>query len=201
MSRSTVAHPGPAYRIAPGQRGDGEAIVTILVTGGAGFIGANFVLDWLAQSAASPSSTSTRSPMPATSRTLRVALQGDAGHIFVHGDIGDRALVEAPAARATSRGPSSTSPPKATSTAASTARRRSSETNVVGTFSLLEAARAYWTRSDPTRARAVSLPARVHRRGLRLAGPDGSTLHREHRLRPNSPYAASKAASDHLVRA
>jgi dTDP-glucose 4,6-dehydratase len=72
------------------------------------------------------------------------------------------------------------------------------DTNVTGTYTLLEAARAYWTKGR--QARGVPLPPYLHRRGLWHAGRDGA-FHRRHALRPNSPYSASKAASDHLVRA
>jgi dTDP-glucose 4,6-dehydratase len=77
------------------------------------------------------------------------------------------------------------------------------QTNVTGTFTLLEAVRAYWGMPGRGDAKAaIPLPARQHRRGLRLAGPRRSGLHRNRtRYEPNSPYSASKAASDHLVRA
>ncbi len=76
------------------------------------------------------------------------------------------------------------------------------QTNVNGTFTLLEAARGFWSTLRRDRARGVPLPPRLDRRGLRLARPGRSAVHRDqHLYEPNSPYSASKAASDHLVRA
>ncbi len=75
------------------------------------------------------------------------------------------------------------------------------QTNIVGTFRLLEAARSYWNSLDGKAKQDVPLPARLDRRGLWLAGARGAAFQRNHRYEPNSPYSASKAASDHLVRA
>jgi dTDP-glucose 4,6-dehydratase len=74
------------------------------------------------------------------------------------------------------------------------------KTNVEGTFTLLEAARATGARCRRCQG-GLPLPPRQHRRGLRQPGPRRARLHREHPYEPNSPYSASKAASDHLVRA
>ena len=74
-------------------------------------------------------------------------------------------------------------------------------TNVDGTFTLLEAARAYWTCPDKAAQEGIPLPARFHRRGLRLARADDAAFTETTPYAPNSPYSASKAASDHLVRA
>jgi dTDP-glucose 4,6-dehydratase len=75
------------------------------------------------------------------------------------------------------------------------------ETNVVGTFRLLEAVRALLERAAGRGAGAIPLPARFDRRGLRLAVPADPAFTEQNRYEPNSPYSASKAASDHLVRA
>ncbi len=92
----------------------------ILVTGGAGFIGSNFVLDWLAQS--DEGVVNLDKLTYAGNLANLAALEGDARHVFVQGDIGDRALVRAICSRATGRAPSCTSPRRATSTGRSTAR-------------------------------------------------------------------------------
>ena len=74
-------------------------------------------------------------------------------------------------------------------------------TNMMGTHALLEAARAYWMRLPSERAQALPLPARLDRRGLRLAGRGRRTSREETAYDPSSPYSASKAAADHLASA
>ena len=115
--------------------------MTILVTGGAGFIGANFVLDWLAQSA-EPVINLDKLTYAGNLENL-ASLEGDARHLFVHGDIGDSALV--------ARLLSEHQPRAILNFAAESHVDRSIhgpedfiETNIVGTFRLLEAVRAYW---------------------------------------------------------
>ncbi|MDT8991122.1 dTDP-glucose 4,6-dehydratase [Curvibacter sp. APW13] len=172
--------------------------MTILVTGGAGFIGSNFVLDWLAQS----NETVINLDKLSYAGNLQnlASLQGDSRHTFVQGDIGDAAVV-GPLLRdhgvravvnfaAESHVDRSIHGPEAFV-----------QNNIVGTFHLLEAVRAYWS----------ELPAQG-KSGFRflhvstdevygsLAKDDPAFTERNPH-EPNSPYSASKAASDHLVRA
>ena len=172
--------------------------MTILVTGGAGFIGSNFVLDWLA--------TSDEAVVNLDALTYAGnlhnldALRGDARHVFVQGDIGDRSLVDRLLALH--------QPRAVVNFAAESHVDRSihgpgefMRTNVLGTFALLEAVRGFWTTLD------------VHPRGefrfLHVStdevygslAPGAPAFTEHHPYEPNSPYSASKAASDHLVRA
>ncbi|GAA4012768.1 dTDP-glucose 4,6-dehydratase [Actimicrobium antarcticum] len=170
----------------------------ILVTGGAGFIGANFVNDWLAQSD-EPVINLDLLTYAGNPENL-AALTNDPRHIFVHGDIGDTALL--------TRLLTEHQPRAILNFAAESHVDRSIhapedfvQTNVVGTFRLLEAVRTYWT----------GLPAEAKQafRFLHVSTDEvyGSLAKTEpaftetHRYEPNSPYSASKAASDHLVRA
>ncbi|HMM87116.1 dTDP-glucose 4,6-dehydratase [Azohydromonas sp.] len=170
----------------------------ILVTGGAGFIGSNFVLDWLAQ-CDEPVLNLDALTYAGNLRNL-ASLQGDGRHVFVHGDIGDRALVERLLAEHRPRA--------IVHFAAESHVDRSIhgpaafvKTNVEGTFALLEAARGHWGTLDGD--------ARSSFRFLHVStdevygslGPRDAAFTEEHAYRPNSPYSASKAASDHLVRA
>ena len=169
----------------------------ILVTGGAGFIGSNFVLDWLA---ASDEPVVNLDKLTYAGNLANLAsLAGDPRHTFVRGDISDRALVERLLAEHGIRA--------IVHFAAESHVDRSIHgpedfvaTNVVGTFRLLEAARAHWT----------SLPAadRTAFRFLHVStdevygtlAPDDPPFSETTQYRPNSPYAATKAASDHLAR-
>jgi len=170
----------------------------ILVTGGAGFIGSNFVLDWLA-AGNEPVVNLDALTYAGNLRNL-AALQGDARHVFVHGDIADRALVAALLAQhrpravlnfaAESHVDRSISGPEAFL-----------RTNVMGTLNLLVAVREYWS--------ALAEPARGAFRFLQVStdevfgslAPQAPAFTEQHRYEPNSPYAASKAGADHLVRA
>ncbi|MDD2109869.1 dTDP-glucose 4,6-dehydratase [Pseudomonas asiatica] len=171
--------------------------MTILVTGGAGFIGGNFVLDWLAGND-EPVVNLDKLTYAGNLQTLS-SLQDDARHIFVHGDIGDSALVEQLLI---------THQPRAIVNFAAESHVDRSihgpedfiETNIVGTFRLLEAVRAYWG--------GLGEQARVAFRFLHVStdevygslATDEPAFTETHQYQPNSPYSASKAASDHLVR-
>lgn len=172
--------------------------MTILVTGGAGFIGSNFVLDWFAQSDEPIVNLDKLSY--AGNRQNLASLVGDARHVFVHGDIGDSALVRELLTSYQIRA--------VVNFAAESHVDRSIhgpgefiQNNIVGTYHLLEAVRAHW----------MSLGG-VERTGFRFLhvstdevygslGKADQAFTETNRYEPNSPYSASKAASDHLVRA
>jgi len=175
-----------------------EAAATILVTGGAGFIGSNFVLNWLAGE---------RGPVInldkltyAGNLANLASLKSNAAHTFVRGDICDAALVadllrkHRPRAvihfAAESHVDRSIAGPEAFL-----------RTNIDGTFTLLQAARGYYeslTGGERDRFRFLHVSTdEVY--GTLL--PDDPAFHEDTPYSPNSPYAASKAASDHLVRA
>jgi dTDP-glucose 4,6-dehydratase len=171
-------------------------VPTWFVTGGAGFIGGNFVLDAVASGVrvvnldalTYAGNLDTLSP-----------LAGDDNHVFVHGDIGDRELVAALLARYR--------PDAVLNFAAESHVDRSIDgpaafvhTNVVGTLSLLEAVRDYWKTLD---GRACADFRFLHVSTDEVYGSLGDTgkFSEETPYAPNSPYSASKAASDHLVRA
>ncbi|WP_334154707.1 dTDP-glucose 4,6-dehydratase [Tepidimonas sp.] len=172
--------------------------MTLLVTGGAGFIGSNFVLDWLAQS--DEPIVNLDKLTYAGNRENLVSLQGDSRHHFVQGDIGDRALVDRLLAQHRPRA--------VLHFAAESHVDRSIhgpedfiQTNVVGSFRLLEAVRAYWSAlPDPERAAFRFLHVSTDEVYGTL-GPNDPPFAETNRYEPNSPYSASKAASDHLVRA
>ncbi len=170
----------------------------ILVTGGAGFIGANFVLDWLAAHD-EPLINLDKLTYAGNLETL-APLKGDPRHIFVKGDIGDRELVSGLLARH--------QPRAIINFAAESHVDRSIaspedfiHTNIVGTFRLLEAARAYWAKlADEAKAGFRFLHVSTDEVYGSLA-PSEVAFSETHAYEPNSPYSASKAASDHLVRA
>ena len=156
----------------------------ILVTGGAGFIGANFVLDWLARDG-EPVVNLDKLTYAGNLGNL-AALDGDARHVFVRGDIGD-ARWSTRCSRSTGRARSSTSPPRATSTARSTARRRSSQTNVVGTFTCSRR-RAPTGRRCPRRERAAFRFLHVSTDEVYGSlGPDDPAFTRDDALRAEQP--------------
>ncbi len=170
----------------------------ILVTGGAGFIGSNFVLDWLAQSD-EPVLNLDKLTYAGNLNNLQ-SLEGDARHLFVQGDILDGKLLGELLARH--------QPRAIVHFAAESHVDRSIHgpadfisTNVNGTFALLEAARAYWS--------GLEGEARAAFRFLHVStdevygslGPQDPPFSETTPYAPNSPYSASKAASDHLVRA
>ncbi|RKQ55552.1 dTDP-glucose 4,6-dehydratase [Vogesella indigofera] len=172
--------------------------MTILVTGGAGFIGGNFVLDWLAGSDELVVNLDKLS-YAGNLQTL-ASLQGDDRHRFVHGDIGDRALL--------GRLLAEHQPRAVLNFAAESHVDRSIhgpgdfiETNVVGTFKLLESVRAYWNDLPAAGKTAFRLLHVSTDEVYGTLAAEDAPFAEDHRYEPNSPYSASKAASDHLVRA
>ncbi len=172
--------------------------MTILVTGGAGFIGSNFVLDWLAQ-IDEPVVNLDKLSYAGNLENL-ASLHGNERHVFVHGDIGDAALVPQLLARH--------QPRAVVNFAAESHVDRSIhgpgafvQNNIVGTFQLLESVRAYWN--------GLEAQSKADFRFLHVSTDEvyGSLSKTDpaftetHTYQPNSPYSASKAASDHLVRA
>lgn len=172
--------------------------MTILVTGGAGFIGSNFVLDWLAQSD-EPVINLDKLTYAGNLENL-ASLQKDARHIFVQGDVGDHVLVDRLLAEHRPRA--------VLHFAAESHVDRSIhgpedfiQTNIVATFRLLETARAYWS-TLPANEQAAFRFLHVSTDEVYGAlSPEDPPFAETNRYEPNSPYSASKAASDHLVRA
>ena len=170
----------------------------ILVTGGAGFIGANFVLDWLAQSD-EPLVNVDKLTYAGNLETL-ASLEGNPNHIFVQGDIGDSALFDRLLAEH--------KPRAIVNFAAESHVDRSIhgpedfvQTNVLGTFRLLESVRGHWAAlpiDQKQSFRFLHVSTDEVYGSLSAADP---AFTEDHKYEPNSPYSASKAASDHLVRA
>lgn len=173
--------------------------MTILVTGGAGFIGSNFVLDWLANSKAEPVVNLDKLTYAGNLANLQ-AVQNYARHHFVHGDIGDVDLIEKVLREHAIRA--------VVNFAAESHVDRSIHgpgefihTNVVGAFHLLESVRAYWTNlAEPQKASFRFLHVSTDEVYGSLS-PTDPAFSETNPYEPNSPYSASKAASDHLVRA
>ena len=172
--------------------------MTILVTGGAGFIGSNFVHAWLAQHDEVLVNLD-KLTYAGNLRNLH-ALAGDSRHHFVQGDIGDTTLVSQLLA---------THQPRAVLHFAAESHVDRSihgpmdfiQTNVVGTFQLLESVRAHWSGLDDQSRQAFRF---LHVSTDEVYGSlaaDAPAFSETHPYEPNSPYSASKAASDHLVRA
>jgi dTDP-glucose 4,6-dehydratase len=170
----------------------------ILVTGGAGFIGSNFVLQWIG-SESDPLVNLDKLTYAGNPENLST-LKGNARQLFVRGDIGDRALV--------GKLLQEHKPRAIVNFAAESHVDRSIHgpadfvhTNVTGTFALLEEARAYWS--------ALPQPQKDEFRFLHVStdevygslGPGDPPFTETTSYAPNSPYAASKAAADHLLRA
>jgi len=171
--------------------------MTILVTGGAGFIGGNFVLE--ARQRGLARIINLDALTYAGNRDTLATLDGDPDHVFVHGDIGDRALV--------SRLLAEHGVDAVINFAAESHVDRSIDgpaafiqTNVVGTLALLEATRDYWKALPAERATAFRF---LHVSTDEVYGSlgDAGYFTEETPFAPNSPYSASKASSDHLVRA
>ncbi|MGH8662210.1 MAG: dTDP-glucose 4,6-dehydratase, partial [Burkholderiales bacterium] len=170
----------------------------ILVTGGAGFIGSNFVLHWIA-SESDPLVNLDKLTYAGNPENLS-SLAGNSRHHFLRGDIADRALV--------ARLLQEHKPRAIVNFAAESHVDRSIhgpadfvQTNVMGTFALLEEARAYWSAlGEPEKGRFRFLHVSTDEVYGSL-GPGEPPFAETTGYAPNSPYAASKAAADHLVRA
>jgi dTDP-glucose 4,6-dehydratase len=170
----------------------------ILVTGGAGFIGANFVIEWL---------RATNEPVVnldkltyAGNLANLASLKSDARHVFARGDIGDQALIEKLLA--------GHRPRAVVNFAAESHVDRSIhgpgefiETNVVGTFRLLDAVRGYWESLPGAEKDAFRFLHVSTDEVYGSLGADDPAFSETTPYAPNSPYSASKAGSDHLVRA
>ena len=170
----------------------------ILVTGGAGFIGSNFVLDWVA--ATDEPVLNLDALTYAGNLENLAALEGDARHRFVRGDIGDFDLVAKLLAEH--------QPRAVVNFAAESHVDRSIhgpedfiQTNIVGSFRLLEAVRAHWGGLDDEKKAAFRFLHVSTDEVYGSLGKDDPPFSESNRYEPNSPYSASKAASDHLVRA
>jgi dTDP-glucose 4,6-dehydratase len=170
----------------------------ILVTGGAGFIGANFVLDWLRESNEAILNID-KLTYAGNLHTLE-SLRGNANHLFVRADIGDRVALDTLF---------TTYKPRAVLHFAAESHVDRSihgpadfvQTNVVGTFTLLEAARAYWSTLTPVKQLGFRF---LHVSTDEVFGSLSATdspFSEATPYAPNSPYSATKAGSDHLVRA
>ena len=170
----------------------------ILVTGAAGFIGANFVLDWLAGSD-EPVVNLDKLTYAGNLETL-ASLDGDKRHVFIQGDIGDSALV---ASLLTEYRPRAVINFAAESHVDRSIHSPEDfiQTNIVGTFRLLEAVRTYWGGMAPEAKSAFRLLHISTDEVYGSLGANDAAFTETHRYEPNSPYSASKAASDHLVRA
>ena len=172
--------------------------MSVLITGGAGFIGANFVLDWVDHS--DEKIVNLDKLTYAGNLESLASLKNNPQHVFVQGDIGDVALLPKLLAEH--------QPRAVLNFAAESHVDRSIhgpgefiETNIVGTFRLLESVRGYW--------HGLSADAQSQFRFLHVStdevygslAPQDPAFTERHQYKPNSPYSASKAASDHLVRA
>jgi dTDP-glucose 4,6-dehydratase len=172
--------------------------MTILVTGGAGFIGSNFVLDWLA---ASTETVINLDKLTYAGNLENLAsLADNPSHTFVKGDFGDTELVKQLLAK---------HQPRAVMNFAAESHVDRSihgpedfiQTNIVGTFHLLECVRAHWgTLDGDTKAAFRFLHVSTDEVYGSLSKSDPA-FSENNKYEPNSPYSASKAASDHLVRA
>jgi dTDP-glucose 4,6-dehydratase len=171
----------------------------ILVTGGAGFIGGNFVLDWLKVPSNEGVINLDKLTYAGNLSTLDL-LKDDPRHIFVHGDIGDKVLV--------SQLLKEHQPHAILNFAAESHVDRSIRgpaefinTNIVGTFNLLECAREYWNGLDDSAKNGFRFHHVSTDEVYGSLSNDDPAFTETNPYEPNSPYSASKAASDHLVRA
>ncbi|KAA6482867.1 dTDP-glucose 4,6-dehydratase [Agrobacterium rhizogenes] len=172
--------------------------MTILVSGGAGFIGGNFVLDWLKHFDEAVVNLD-KLTYAGNLDTLK-GLNGNNRHVFVRGDIGDRDLIGNLLA---------THKPRAVINFAAESHVDRSihgpgdfiQTNVVGTFNLLESIRSYWDGLPGEEKQAFRFLHVSTDEVYGTLSKEDAPFNELHRYEPNSPYSASKAASDHLVRA
>lgn len=172
--------------------------MTILITGGAGFIGSNFVIDWLAQSE-EPVINLDKLTYAGNLENLS-SVEDDPRHIFAQGDLGDQTLVSKLLA---------THKPRAVLNFAAESHVDRSihgpedfiQTNILGTFRLLETVRAYWAALPETQKTAFRFLHVSTDEVYGTLAEEDPPFTEQHRYEPNSPYSASKAASDHLVRA
>jgi dTDP-glucose 4,6-dehydratase len=172
--------------------------LTVLVTGAAGFIGSNFVLDWLRESA-EPVVSLDKLTYAGNLRNL-ASLERDPRHTFVRADICDRDAID--------RLLAAHRPRAIVHFAAESHVDRSIhgpgefiQTNVVGTFTLLEAARGHWSGLGAAEKEAFRFLHVSTDEVYGSLGPDDPAFTEVTPYAPNSPYSASKAGSDHLVRA
>jgi dTDP-glucose 4,6-dehydratase len=175
-----------------------QAMQNILVTGGAGFIGSNFVLDWC--SLVQQPVVNVDALTYAGNLENLGGLANDPKHVFVHADVADSALMDQVLRQ---------HQPKAVVHFAAESHVDRSihgpeafvQTNIVGTFRLLEAVRKFWNDLEPAAKAAFRF---LHVSTDEVYGSlaaDSPAFTETHPYEPNSPYSASKAASDHLVRA
>ena len=171
----------------------------ILITGGAGFIGSNFVLDWLKDQKAEGIVNLDKLSYAGNLATLD-SLKSDPRHIFVHGDIGDNELV--------TKLLNEHEPRAIVNFAAESHVDRSIhtpaefvQTNIVGTFNLLECGRAYWNALDESKKATFRFHHVSTDEVYGSLSSNEPAFTETNPYEPNSPYSASKAASDHLVRA
>ena len=169
-----------------------------VVTGAAGFIGANFVIEWLGR-ALSPVVSLDKLTYAGNLDNL-AAVAGDSRHEFVRGDIGDGELMTSLLQKHR--------PAAVVNFAAESHVDRSIHgpadfvgTNVVGTFRLLEASRAYYDGLGAAERAAFRFLHVSTDEVFGSLAPDAPAFTEASRYQPNSPYSATKAASDHLVRA
>ncbi len=172
--------------------------MSILVTGGAGFIGSNFVIDWLNE--VGEVVINLDKLTYAGNLNNLVQLNDDDRHIFVKGDIGDKHLLQSLLSKH--------KPRAVINFAAESHVDRSihgpeefMQTNIIGTFRLLEAVRDYWSALSESDSAAFRF---LHVSTDEVYGSlaaDAPAFAETNRYEPNSPYSASKASSDHLVRA
>ncbi len=172
----------------------------VLVTGGAGFIGSNFVLDWFTQSGRHEPIVNVDALTYAGNRENLASLRLEPSHHFVHGDIGDAELIR--------RLLREHRPRAIIHFAAESHVDRSIhgpaafiETNIVGTYTLLQCALEYWRTLSESESNAFRFLHVSTDEVYGSLGPFDSAFTERTAYQPNSPYSASKAASDHLVRA